>query len=249
MAQPPVNEAFLREVDEELRRDQATAIWKRYGIALIGAVVAGLLAFAGWLWWQSHRQAQAGEQGIAFSQALDELGTNNVKGAETKLGPLAKDGTPGYAALARFTQADILLQKNDLKGAATKFAEVAKDDRAAQPMRDLALVRQTLAEFDSLQPQVVIDRMRPLAVSSSPWFGTAAELTAIAHLRSGRRDLAGRTFGEIARSADVPDSIRQRAVQMAGVLGVDAVAQPAAPAAAPSAGAAPTAPKVEKDKS
>ena len=50
-------------------------------------------------------------------------------------------------------------------------------------------------------------------------------MTAIAHLRMNRKDLAGRLFGEIARDDTVPASIRQRAVQMAGVLGVDAVDQ------------------------
>jgi hypothetical protein len=47
-------------------------------------------------------------------------------------------------------------------------------------------------------------------------------MTAIAHLRANRRDLAGTMFGQIAKAEDVPESIRQRAVQMAGLLGVDA---------------------------
>ena len=40
-----------------------------------------------------------------------------------------------------------------------------------------------------------------------------------------RRDLAGTLFGQMARDENVPATIRQRAVQMAGVLGVDAVDQ------------------------
>ncbi len=226
MALPPdPNAAFLREVDEELRRDQATALWRRYGIAAIGAIILALVAFGGWLWWQQRQVDRAGEQGIEFSKALDDLSASKTGEAGTKLATLATEGTPGYAALARFTQADILLQKDDLKGAAAKFAEVASNADIAQPIRDLALLRQTLAEYDNLQPQVVIDRLRPLAVKDNAWFGTAGEMTAVAHLRMGRRDLAGRMFGEIARTDGVPESIRQRAVQMAGVLGIDAVDQ------------------------
>ena len=141
----------------------------------------------------------------------------------TALAELANGGTEGYAALARFTQADIALQKDDLKGAARLFAEVANDTSLEQPLRDLALVRQTTAEYDSLQPQVVIDRLRPLAVKGNAFFGSAGEMTAVAHLRMNRRDLAGSLFGEIAKDDGVPASIRQRAVQMAGVLGVDAI--------------------------
>lgn len=220
---PQTDEAFFREVDDELRRDQAIAIWRRWGIAIVVAIVLALGAFAGWLYWQSHREAKAGEQGITFNKALDELGKNKPAAAAPMLDQLAKEGTPGYAALSQFTLADIALQKGDLKGAAAKFAEVAGDGSAAQPLRDLALVRQTLAEYDSLQPQVVIDRMRPLAVKGNPFFGSAGEMTAVAYLQMGRKDLAGRMFGDLAKDEGVPASTRQRAVQMAGVLGIDAV--------------------------
>jgi hypothetical protein len=222
---PQSNDAFLREVDEELRREEAIALWRRWGIAIIAAIVIALAALAGWLWWKSYREGVAGEQGVKFNQAMEDLGTNQAAKSAPVLADLAKNGTPGYAALAKFTQADIALQKDDLKGAAKLFAEVAADGDAAQPMRDLALMRQTLAEYDSLRPQVVIDRLRPYAVKGNPFFGSAGEMTAIAYLRTGRRDLAGRMFGEIARDEGVPSSIRQRAVQMAGVLGVDAVVQ------------------------
>jgi hypothetical protein len=222
---PQSNEAFLREVDEELRRDEAMVFWKRWGKLVLAAIVLGLLALAGWLWWQSHHAGRAGEQGERFNQAIEALASNQPTKAAPILTDLGTSGTDGYRALSKYTQADIALQKDDLKGAAKLFAEVANDGSMAQPLRDLALVRQTVAEYDSLQPQAVIDRLRPLAVKGQPWFGSAGEMTAVAHLRMGRRDLAGRLFGEIARDEAVPASIRQRAVQMAGVLGVDAVDQ------------------------
>ena len=222
---PQSNEAFLREVDEELRRDQAMALWRRWGKLAVAVVVLALAAFAGWLWWQSHSAARAGEQGEQFAAALDDLGAQRTAAAQPKLAALAGSSSDGYKAMAVFTQADILLQKDDLKGAAAKFASIAGDTSMAQPLRDLALVRQTSAEYDTLAPQVVIDRLRSLAVKGNPWLGTAGEMTAAAHLRMGRRDLAGRLYAQIARDEGVPPSIRQRAVQMAGVLGVDAVDQ------------------------
>src|SRR3546814_7541139 len=118
--------------------------------------------------------------------------------------------------MARFTEADILLQKNDLKGAAAKFASIAQDQSLAESFRDLALIRQTAAEYDSLKPDVVISRLRGLAVKGGPWFGSAGEMVALAYLRQGRRDLAGDLFGQIAATEHVPESIRQRAVQMSG---------------------------------
>jgi len=221
---PPNDAAFLREVDEELRRDQLVGFGRRWGVWVAVGIVAALIAFAAFLWWQHHRTVVAGEQSEQLGQAYEAVGNKQFAKADPLLARLASDGVPGNRSLAMFTQADILLGKNDTKGAVAKFASVVGDESIAKPFRDLALIRQTAAEFDSLKPNVVVERLRPLATKDSPWLGSAGEMVAAAYLAEGRRDLAGRLFGQIAQSKDVPETIRQRSVQMAGALGVDAVA-------------------------
>ncbi len=229
---PESNEAFLREVDDEVRRDRLTLFWKRWGLWVGVAVLAGLAAFGGYLFWQ-HRQAeQAGVEGEQLQAAYDALGSGQTEKAAPILSELAASSAGGYRALARFSQADVLLRRNDLKGAAAKFAEIAADTSLAQPFRDLALIRQTSTEFDTLGPQVVVDRLRPLAVPGNPWLGSAGEMMAIAQMRLGQRGPAGQLFDRIARDEGVPESVRQRAVQMAALLGVDAAPVSSAASAA-----------------
>jgi hypothetical protein len=221
---PPNDAAFLREVNEELRRDQLAGFGRRWGLVVAAAIVAALVLLAGFLWWQHHRAQVAGEQSERLGEAYQAMGTRQFGKAVPALASLASAGTAGNRALAIFTQADLLLlQKNDFKGAAAKFASVANDDGIAKPFRDLALIRQTAAEFDTLKPNVVVERLRPLATRGSPWLGSAGEMVAAAYLAQGRRDLAARMFAQIAQDNDVPPTLRQRAVQMAGVVGVDAV--------------------------
>lgn len=219
---PQSNEAFLREVDEEYRRDQMLSAWRQYGRWIIAVVVIALAALAGFLFWQHRTGVAADKQGETLQTAYDALGSGDAAGASAPLDELATSKIEGYRTLATFTQADILLQKNDLKGAAAKFAAVAADDSASQPFRDLALIRQTSAEFDTLQPGVVVQRLSGLAVPGGPWFGSAGELVAAAYLKEGKRDQAGQMFAKIAEDSNVPQSLRQRAVQMAGAMGVEA---------------------------
>ena len=226
MAIPPAtNQEFLREVDDELRRDRMTSIWTRYGRWIIVGLLGALALFAAYLFWRSYQENVAGREGEQLQSAYDALAAGRTADAAKPLDALTKSSSDGHRALALFTQADVLLQKNDLEGAAAKFGAIVADDDIAPAFRDLALVRQTSAEYDTLAPQVVIDRLRPLAVPDNAYFGSAGELVAAAYLRTGRRDLAGRLFGQVAQGETVPATIRQRAVQMAGLLGVDAVAQ------------------------
>lgn len=220
---PQSNEAFMREVDEELRKDQALHIWQNYGRWIIGLVVAGLIAFGGWLYWQTHSDGRRGEEGEKLRTALTALNQNKAQEAAAPLKELADSNSAGFSTVARFTQADELLAKNDLKGGAAILAAIAGDNGVPQEFRDLALIRQTATEYDSLKPDQVVARLSGIAVKDSPWFGSAGEMVAIAQMRMGKRAEAGKLFGEIAKTEGVPRAVRQRAVQMAGVLGVDAV--------------------------
>lgn len=234
---PQNNEAFLREVDEELRRDTLTNFWKRYGLLVAVGLVLALAALAGWMIWQQRKAAAAGREGEALAQAVDGLSKNNVAGAKASLDQLAASQTPGYRATARLAQADVALQAGNRPEAARLYQAVATDQQVGQPFRDVALVRATAAEFDRLPPATVVQRLAPLAQPGNPWFGSAGEMVAMAQLAQGRTAEASRLFTAIANDPAVPQSIRSRAVQMAAV--VDAGGAPAAASAAPTPAAAP----------
>jgi hypothetical protein len=218
---PETNEAFIREVDEELRRDQLTGLWKRWGILFVGLIVAGLLAFGGWLWWQDYQAKQAGLEGERLSAAVEQLSADRVAAAEPALKELTQSERAGYRSAARLAQGALSAQRGDVPGASATFAAVAKDGEVGQPLRDLALIRQTTAEFDTLPPDQVIARMQPLAQKGNPFFGSAGELVAIAHLKAGRAKDAGAVYAALAADPNVPPTIRSRAAQMASVTGID----------------------------
>lgn len=218
---PETNEAFLREVDEELRRDELARLWKRWGMALVVAIAVGLIAFGAFLWWRDYQAKQAGLEGEQLTATVDQLSRSEYDKAAPALKALSESGRPGYRAAALIASGAVASQRSDPKAAAADFAAVAKDEKIAKPFRDLALIRQTTIEFDTLAPDVVIQRMQPLAQKGAPWFGSAGELVAIAQIRAGRPKDAGALYAAMAADPAVPVTIRSRAAQMASVLGID----------------------------
>jgi hypothetical protein len=215
---PKTDEAFLREVDEELRRDRLVNFWHDYGRWTIGAIVAALLIFGGVLYWRYASNTAIEAEAVKMQDAVDALSTGNAAKAKGPIDALATSSSPGNRGTAKMLQADQLLQANNAKGAAAKFAEVAGDTTIGKPMRDLALIRQTAVEFDTLPPQTVVDRMKPLTVKDSAWVGSAGEMVALAYIRLNKTAEARAMFKTIAETDGVPDSIRQRAVQMVSAL-------------------------------
>jgi hypothetical protein len=225
---PETNEAFLREVDDELRRDQAMHLWRRWGRIAIVAIVIGLVALAAWLFWRSKQTEARGVEGEQMAQAIQKLEAGDVAGATPMLDQLGKSDTKGYRAAAQMALAATALGKGDTADAAKRYAAIAADTSIDQPYRDLALIRQTAAEYDTLKPATVIDRMRPLAVPGNPFFGSAGEMSGIAYMRLGQPKVAGTMFAAMAADRQVPESMRSRAVQLAAANGVDATAAPRA---------------------
>lgn len=245
---PSDGETFLREVDEELRKERVNNFVARYGWAIIAGVVLFLGAIGGWIWWQ-HRQAeQAAQQGATLLEALDSMESGSTNAAAPKIAELAESNVPGYRVAALFTRANSEIRANNNRAAIATLKSIADNQEFDEIYRQAALVRQTALEFDSLQPQAVIQRLRPLARPGQPWFGTAGEMVGVAYLKMRRPDLAGPLFGQIGQDETVPPSIRSRAIQMAGSLGVNALPEaatqggpggPAAAAQAPAPAAAP----------
>jgi len=220
---PTENEAFLREVDENLRRDQLTGLARKWGTA--GAIVVGLLliGLAAFLWWRNHRLEQAGQDGEQLVQVLAAADVGSASPNDPRLVALAKSPRDGYRALARLTQAN-LTAKDDPAAAAKAYQAIADDADLPQAMRDLATVRAVTLHFDSLPPAEVVAKLKPLAIVNNPWFGSAGEMTAMAYLKMNRKDLAAPLFAAIARDNDAPVGLRGRAAGMATALGQDVAA-------------------------
>jgi hypothetical protein len=219
--EPTINEAFLREVDDELRRSELLSFWTRWGRWLIGGVGALLALFGGYLWWQNHKLEVAGQEGEKYAQVVDAIATGKTDEATKGLKALEASGNDGVRASAELTQAAMMLDKGDIKAATTQYARVAGDTSLSKPWRDLALVRQTAAELDTLKPEDVIARLKPLSAPGNPWHGSAGEMVAISWMKLGKPNLAASVFAELAKDETVPSSIRERAAPMALQLGAD----------------------------
>jgi hypothetical protein len=218
------SEIFLREVDENLRRDQLQDFFKSYGKWLIAAVVLFLAAVGGWIYWQDQQHKQAAADSEKLHKTFTDIAEGRANAAQAPLGDLAQSHSDAIRASAVLAQAAVALDKNDRNSAIAKFRQISEDRSLPQVYRDLGTIRVTALEFDGLKPEQVIARLEPLARAGNPWFGSAGEMTALALLKQGKKAEAGKLFAAVAADRQVPDSIRSRAVQIAGTLGVDASA-------------------------
>ena len=225
MAQPPdITETFLKEVDENLRRDRIRDFFKENSAWLIVALVLFLAACAAIIWYQEHRVQRSEAEVEQIATISKDIGIGNTAKVPQQLDQLSQSGSKGVRATALFTRAAFALQQNDTKTAIATYQKINADSSLPEAYRNAALIRQTALEFDQLQPQQVIARLQPLTKPGDPWFGSAGEMTALALIKQGKSKEAGQLFASIAKDTNAPPSARNRAVQISGSLGVDSSA-------------------------
>lgn len=212
------DDSFFREVDQELRQDQAKALWDRYGPFAIGAAIAIVLATAAWVGYDYWRTSRANASGDAYSQALDLARDGKTEEARAALAALEADGYGSYPILARLRTATLHAEAGDHAAAVAAFDAAAADASVPQPIRDMARLRAGLLLVDHGGYDDVSARVEALAVDTNALRHSAREALALAAWKDGRLADAATLFAQITDDQGAPQNVRQRAQMMSELI-------------------------------
>lgn len=200
---------IFREIDEEVRRDKAAALWKKYGSFITALAVLAILGVAGWQFWQ-HRQQQASQAvGARLEEALKASRDNRGAEAESILVELAAGAPAGYRQIARFRLA-AETAKRDPEAGAKAFDGLANDASLDQLYRDLARLRAGMLRVDLVPYAEIRTALEPLATPQGVWRHSAREFLGIAAMKANQYEDAGRWFDAIITDPASPQVLRQR---------------------------------------
>jgi hypothetical protein len=222
---------IIREVDEELRHERYKKLWDRYGIFVVGAALLVVLGVAGWRGYEWYQAREAAKASARFETALQLAADGKRAEAETAFNEIAKDGTRGYRALARF-RAAAEAGRTDVKAGVAAFDAIAADTSLEPALRDIARVHAGYLLVDTASVPELTERLKALMDPASPFRYSANEILGLAHYRAGEIDAAQKIFAALIADGEVPPSMRNRMqVMNALVAGETGAAKPAAPAA------------------
>jgi len=210
---------IFHEVEEDLRRDQAAAIWKKYGSLIIAAALVLVLAVAaqwGWKEYSTRKQLQAS------ADFLSAAATSDPAQREAALAKIVAEGG-SYGVLARFRLAETAIESGDKAKALGILTEIANDQGADKALRDLATIQAALLELEIGKPETAADLVKELTKEGEAYRLSALEITGLAAMAGGDKEKAKTTFEAVKKAAEAeaaPGSgFAQRADQLLDRLG------------------------------
>ena len=216
---------FIREIDEEVRRDQMLKLWQRHGNSIIGLVVLIVLATAGWRGWQWYENRESAKAGARYEQALELSQGGKQAESEQALAEIAKNAPSGYRMLAKLRLAAETGKTNAAAGVKA-YDEIAADSSVDPLFRDIARLRAAYLLVDNAPPSEIASRVEPLTGASAPFKNSAKEALALSYFRAGDKAKARALYTEILADPQVTNALASRA-QMMQALTAEGAAQPA----------------------
>lgn len=212
------DDIFIREVNEEIRQDQAKAIWDRFGPFVLGLallIVLGTAAWVGYQYWQENRSGAAGD---AFSQALTLARDGKNDEALAALQALEKEGHGAYPVLSRLRAATVLAAKGDVAAAVAAFDAVSSDGSIPMSIRDMSRLRAGYLLVDNGTYADVSQRVEQLSADTNPLRSSAREALGLSAWKEGKASDALKLFEQIAADDNAPRGVRERAAVMAELI-------------------------------
>ena len=235
---------IFREVDEELRRERASDIWRKYGTYIVAVVAMVVLATAGYVAWYEWRQAELRSRGAEFYALSQAAAKDSSPATAASLSDFAAKADDGYALLARLEEAALRAKQGDRAGAVAIYDRIAAEGDVPQTYRDLAVILTGLNGFETADARAMIGRLAPITAETNPMRFSALELTALFERKSGNPARAREIFQQIADAGTAPGPVRERAREMLEALPAPAGVAPGSTApATTNPGDAPAAPK------
>ncbi len=238
------SDSLLREVDDELRRDQLEKLWQRYNGVILGGAALIVALVGGYKFMEGRRIAAAEAAGSEYAAALKFDADKKPDDAAKAFQVIAQSGPKGYAALAKLHLAGDQLKAGKKAEALAAFETLANDSSADELLKSFAQlqaasIRMGEADFTEMQ-----NRLNGLTGDKSPFKTSARELMGIAAYKAGKLDEARKYLEPLLIDPNAARAIQERVkIVMAGIaqaeLAKGATAaptdKPAAPASAPAA--------------
>ena len=218
---------LFAEVDEDLRAEQARAIARKYGLLIIGLVLAAVVAVGVWqmlAWQRARTDTKLSAAYFAAMHSADQPSPSDAASREAirLFAPLAGADATGIRTLTRLRLAQLQGDAGDAKAAIADLDQVANDPRAASPLRDLATLASVQRQLATGSPAEMALRLQGIEQPGAPFRALALETSAMIDLAQGRTAQCRRTLQLLLADEDATDAIRERANTLLQAVGPEA---------------------------
>ncbi len=214
-----MQDAFIREVDEDLKNESMKKLWDKYGLFVLLIVIVSLTVAVSYesikSWYIKRAENRTEGYAVALSMQNQGLFDDSLEALDLIINQ--KMGT--YAELAEMQKANILLEQNKEKEALALLEKIANDKSRSQQLRDTALIKLASYRQDGATFEEMSELLSSITKSKdNAWYAVAEDMLATILLRDGNIEQAKEIYNALLENQDTPDDLKNRIKDILSVL-------------------------------
>lgn len=214
-----MQDAFIREVDEDLKNESMKKLWDKYGLFVLLIVIVSLTVAVSYesikSWYIKRAENRTEGYAVALSMQNQGLFDDSLEALDSIINQ--KMGT--YAELAEMQKANILLEQNKEKEALALLEKIANDKSRSLQLRDTALIKLASYRQDGATFEEMSELLSSITKSKdNAWYAVAEDMLATILLRDGNIEQAKEIYNALLENQDTPDDLKNRIKDILSVL-------------------------------
>jgi len=218
-----MSDDFIREVDEEFRREQIALLWKKYSNIIYSAIMVIVLVVGGYSYWEHYKRKTMTDFSSRFSMAIALYQQDKIQEADAILEKLMNEADSGYKILSQLRLAISYAKKEPAKALAI-YDTISGNEKNDRKWRDLADLRAAKLRIDSEEAEKAIASLNVMVSRNSAWRHSARELLFAYAVEKQDYAQAEKLVEDMSSDADLPYTMRAliegyRALAQGGAVG------------------------------
>jgi len=210
-------DAFIKEVDEDVKNDNLKAFWNKYGLYVIVFVIGALtlaVSFESIKAWKVKRDEAMSN---TYITTLDMQTRGKLDESLKLLQKISEDGNGIYRDIAKLQTVNILLEQGNFYKALTELEAIINNEKINHSLRDASRLKFVSLKFDNMSRDEIASVLAPIS-NEAQWAPYAKEFSAMAAIRDNDLEEAKTLYGEIFAMPDLSDELRVRVQDILSVL-------------------------------
>ncbi len=213
-----LEDAFIREIDEELKNEKIKKLWDKYGLFIILFVVVAVFSAVSFETFQAWKDKRNQEMSDSFAYALNLQNQGRFAESQEVLTSIKNSNRGIYTNIAQMQIVNLLIEQKQFDKAISELEQIVADEAFNPQMRDVARLKLASYKLNTASAEEINALLAPLTDKQNVWNNTAKELLAMRALRDNDPAQALNIYKDISGNSKTTDTLQSRVQDMINVL-------------------------------
>lgn len=210
---PEYTDAFIQEVDEDVKNDNLKVLWNKYGafiIAFVVIAVSAAVSFDRIKSWKEMQNQRRTEEYMATAQFNAEKPDDTIAALQT----MSQKNQGIFSDFARLQIANVLLSQDKVDDALIVLENIVNDAQVNSEVKHIALIKLASYKLDDMDKNSFETLLAPLTAENNSWAPIAKDLLAMSAIKNGDIETARKIYENLLQVEDLPDNFKSKIQDM-----------------------------------